>query len=124
MVTGRSGDEVVGGLGGSLSDSGEQVAIGVYPSNTDLLAVTQHQVTLPAAVRYGTVRVTTYGGRSVPGFPDIGVILYQDHTGDPTAHGGILKAADGWHAGARVSAENYLQGRTFRWWAGTTFLLK
>ena len=91
-----------------------------FPSDTDLLAVTQHQIALPSAVRYGTARVTTYGGRSVAGFPDIGVVLYENKSGDITSKGGVLKAADGWHAGSQVSAADFAQGRKFQWWAGTT----
>src|SRR4029077_15703759 len=91
-----------------------------FPSDTDLLAVTQHQIALPSAVRYGTARVTTYGGRSVAGFPDIGVVLYENKSGDITAKGGVLKAADGWHAGSQVSAADFAQGHKFQWWAGTT----
>jgi flagellar hook assembly protein FlgD len=95
-------------------------AICFDPSDTELLAFTRHQVTLPPAVRYGTVRVTTYGGRSVPGFPDIGVVLYENKSGDITSKGGILKAADGWHAGSRVAGADFAQGHKLQWWAGTT----
>ncbi|MFZ2016357.1 MAG: FlgD immunoglobulin-like domain containing protein [Nocardioides sp.] len=90
------------------------------PTDTELLAVTRHQVTLPSAIRYGTVRLSTYGGRSVPGYADIGVALYEDKTGAITSKGGVLKSSVAWHGGSSVSAPSFLQGRRFRWWAGTT----
>ena len=66
------------------------------------------------------MRLSTYGGRSVPGNADIGVALYEDKAGTITSKGGVLKASVAWHGGSSVAAPNFLQGRRFRWWAGTT----
>jgi flagellar hook assembly protein FlgD len=91
------------------------------PSDVDLLAVTRHAVTLPKAFRPGTIRVDTYGARTVPGFPDRGVVLYERRNGDISAKGALLRPAERWHVGDRVPAERFVnKQQRFRWWAGTT----
>jgi hypothetical protein len=77
-------------------------------------------VALPRAVRYGGVRVSTYGARSVAGYADKGVVLYEDESGDITSHGGVLGAKEGWHQAEKVAGKTFLHGRTLHWWAGTT----
>jgi flagellar hook assembly protein FlgD len=56
--------------------------IGYYSSGTcssgDAYAVGDHQVRLPKAVRYGTIRVSAYGGRADEKFRDSARIVYHD----------------------------------------------
>lgn len=86
----------------------------------DDLAAVEHQLTLPAAVRYGTVRVSAYGGAAVAGYSDMAGLVYVDRTGATTSTGRLLGPADGWYVGPTVDAAKYLVGgRTVRWVTGT-----
>lgn len=85
----------------------------------DDLAAASHQYTLPAAVRYGTVRVAAYGG-SATSYPDGAAVLYYDRFGEVSSTGKALGAADSTYTGPTVAAPDYLiGGRTMRWLAGT-----
>ena len=91
------------------------------PSDVEMVAITKHAVTLPAALRYGTVKVTTYGARRLPGFPDVGAVLYETRGGDISDYGAGLGADERWWPGDKANASGYVTaGRKFRWWAGTT----
>ena len=91
------------------------------PSDEDLLAVTRHSLTLPRALKYGTVRVDTYGERTVAGYADRGVVLYEKPSGDITSKGALLRSNAGWHQGDVVDAATFVNDQhVFRWWAGTT----
>ncbi|MFC4782878.1 FlgD immunoglobulin-like domain containing protein [Nocardioides sp. MAHUQ-72] len=91
------------------------------PTDTQLLAFTRHAIKLPAAVEYGKVRVDTYGARSVPGYPDIGLVFYETRSGDISEQGGILRASQRWHSGDAVRADGFVSRKhLFRWWAGTS----
>ena len=92
-----------------------------YPYDVDLLATTQHTITLPSAIKYGTIQVSAYGGRDVPGYNDVGAIIYENKFGDISNSGAGLSAPVKWHSASRVSLPNFLQnGHRFKWWAGTT----
>lgn len=87
--------------------------------DSDDLAAASHQYTLPAAVRYGTVRVAAYGG-SATSYPDGAAVLYYDRFGQVSSTGKALGAADATYTGPTVAASSYLiGGRTMRWLAGT-----
>jgi flagellar hook assembly protein FlgD len=80
-------------------------------------ALGRHVVAVPRAVRYGKVRVDVWGA-SVPGYRDVGVLLYERRDGDLVA-GKVIGPAKGWHAGTSVSASSLVSNRRFRWWFGT-----
>lgn len=91
------------------------------PSDRQLLALTSHSVKVPGARRYGNIKVSTYGARTVPGYPDKGVVLYLNRSGDVTDSGALLSAGQKWHAGDAVDGDDFVSKKhTFRWWAGTT----
>ena len=91
------------------------------PTDTQQLAFTRHAIKLPAAVKYGNVRVDTYGARSVPGFADIGLVFYETKSGDISDQGGILRASERWHAGDSVQVDKFVTRKhLFRWWAGAS----
>ncbi|GCD90384.1 FlgD immunoglobulin-like domain containing protein [Nocardioides sp. LS1] len=91
------------------------------PSDTQLIAFTRHSVKVPAAARYGRVRVDGYGQRSVPGFNDVGFVFYETRSGDISSSGALLKAGAGWHGGDGVDASSFVTKKhTFRWWSGTS----
>jgi len=90
------------------------------PSVSDDIAVTRHSATMPAAVKYGPIRVSTYGARDVPGFADLGVVLYETRSGDISDYGAVLRPGLQWHQGDSVDADAFVtSGRKFRWWGGT-----
>ncbi|CUR59173.1 hypothetical protein NOCA2570065 [metagenome] len=91
------------------------------PSDVDLLAFTRHQISVPKAVSYGRFRVSTYGGRSVPGFPDKGLVFYEDRYGDVSNWGGLLSPRTVWHGSDKVDGDKLVTSRDkFRWWGGTS----
>lgn len=85
----------------------------------DDLAFARHRLVLPTAVKYGAIRVDAYGQRDAPGYPDNGVILYEDAYQGLTDRGAYLGSSEGWHQGETVSGANFVSGRVMRWWAGT-----
>jgi hypothetical protein len=89
------------------------------PSEADMLAFTQHAVTLPAAVRYGTIRVDAFGASRSAGSGDPGLLFYQTSTGDVSSSQRVLGAAAAWYNGPTVNATSFVAGRTFTWGAGS-----
>lgn len=82
------------------------------------LAATEHAFTLPAAIRYGSIRVTATG-RSDPYYSDEGVLLYEDRYGNVTSEGKVLGAAYGAYPAPAVTSSWLSGGRTLRWIAAT-----
>ena len=99
--------------------------MGYFSSGTctsgDAYAIGDHQVRLPAAVRYGRVGVSAYGGRDDDRFRDSARIAYYDDLANLTATEFRLGPALGTYTGPSVRAERHLiRHRTFRWSTFTT----
>jgi len=85
----------------------------------DDLAAASHSFTLPAAVKYGKVRVSALGG-SATNDPDQAGLLYFDRSQTLTSVGTPLLAPDATYAAPMVDASTYLVGgRTLLWLVGT-----
>jgi subtilisin family serine protease/flagellar hook assembly protein FlgD len=83
------------------------------------IALTNNTFTLPAAVRYGTVRIGAVGERRLAGYDDTAVLVYQSPVGALTGWDVTLGAAYGTYWGPSVGAGSLLSGRTLRWTAAT-----
>lgn len=89
------------------------------------IAFTLSQYTLPSALKYGTVSVSTYGGGSTSGqlrshLGDQGEIDYVLKDGDTIGVYRTLSSGTTTHAGPTVKAADYLvNGRTIKWWMGS-----
>jgi hypothetical protein len=99
--------------------------LGYYSSGTcssgDAYAVGDHQVRLPPAVRYGTIRVSAYGGRADEKFRDSARIVYHDRYQNLSGHQFRLRPALGTHTGPKVKASKLVfRKRMFRWSTFTT----
>ncbi len=99
--------------------------IGYYSSGTcasgDAYAVADHQVRLPAAVRYGSVRLSARGGRADPRFRDSAQVAYYDRFQNASEADFRLSPALGTYTGPRVKADRHLiRNRIFRWSTFTT----
>jgi subtilisin family serine protease/flagellar hook assembly protein FlgD len=99
--------------------------LGYYSSGTcssgDAYAVGDHQVRLPKAVRYGTIRVSAYGGRADEKFRDSARIVYHDRYENLSKHQFRLPPALGMHTGPTVKASKLVfRKRVFRWSTFTT----
>jgi flagellar hook assembly protein FlgD len=99
--------------------------VGYYSSGTctsgDAYAVGDHQVRLPKAVRYGTVRVSAYGGRADPKFRDGARIAYYDRFQNLSTHQFRLRPALGTYTGPTVNADRLVfRKRIVRWSTFTT----
>ena len=99
--------------------------IGYYASGTcdsgDAYAVADHQARLPAAVRYGTVRVSAHGGRGDPRFADTARLVYHDSRQNVSEVGLRLGSTLGTYTAPRVSAAKHLiRKRVLRWSTYTT----
>lgn len=85
----------------------------------DDIAGAEHQLRLPAALRYGTLQIGATGGATVPGNSDRATVVYSAGTPDnPTVRSRVLVlgAADATYVGPVVLANDYLtNGRTARW---------
>ena len=82
----------------------------------DAFAAADHQVRLPAAVRYGTVRVSAFGGRSDKRFRDSAKVVYYDSLQNLTKHSFRLAPPVATYTGPRVAAEPLLiRSRALRW---------
>lgn len=87
----------------------------------DAYAAADHQVRLPAAVRYGTVRLSAYGGRGDPRYRDRATVTYYDDLQNLSGTSFRLGPAVGTHRGPRARAGPLLiRSRLFRWVTMTT----
>ncbi len=94
--------------------------IGYYASGTcdsgDAYAVADHQVRLPTAVRYGTVRISAHGGRGDPRFADTARLVYHDSRQNVSNVEFRLGSVLGTYTGPTVSAAKHVIGtRLLRW---------
>jgi flagellar hook assembly protein FlgD len=87
----------------------------------DAYAAADHQVRLPDAVRYGTVRVSAYGGRGDKRYRDSAKVVYYDSLQNLSPRTFRLGPAVGSYAGPRVAATPLLiRSRVLRWMTITT----
>ena len=87
----------------------------------DAYAAADHQVRLPEAIRYGTVRVSAYGGRGDPRYRDSAKIVYYDSLQNLSDHSVRLGPSIGTHGGKPVKATPLLiRSRVLRWMTITT----
>ncbi|MDX6274926.1 MAG: serine protease [Frankiales bacterium] len=85
------------------------------------LAATRHKFTLPAAVKYSGIRVGVTGMEDLPGWGDVGVLLYEDRYGSTTGTGGVVAgSAYGTYTAPSASTSWLVNGRTIHWLFGTT----
>lgn len=99
--------------------------VGYFASGTctsgDAYAVGDHEVRLPPAARYGTVRVSAHGGRGDTKYRDTARLTYYDRYQNLSPFVLRLGARTGTYAGPRVKAERVLSGRrVLRWSTMTT----
>jgi hypothetical protein len=87
----------------------------------DAYAAADHQVRLPEAIRYGTVRVSAYGGRGDPRYRDSAKVVYYDSLQNLSDHTVRLGPSIGSHGGKAVKATPLLiRSRVLRWMTITT----
>lgn len=86
---------------------------------TSDVALTEHRFTLPAALKYGTVRIGAVGERRLAGYDDTAVLIYLDPAGGLTGWDATLGAAYGTYWGPSVGSANLLSGRALTWTAAT-----
>ncbi len=87
----------------------------------DAYAAGDHQVRLPPAARYGTVRVSAYGGRADPRYRDVATVVLYDGLQNLSSTRFRLGSAQGTHRGPRVKAGPLLiRSRVLRWETLTT----
>ncbi|MCY7373559.1 MAG: hypothetical protein LH461_07660, partial [Spirochaetaceae bacterium] len=94
--------------------------IGYFSSGTctsgDAYAIGDHQARLPAAVRYGRVRVSAYGARDDARFRDSAHVAYYDELQNLTDHEFRLGPTLGTYTGPSVRAEKHLiRHRVLKW---------
>jgi flagellar hook assembly protein FlgD len=90
-------------------------------SSGDAFAAADHQVRLPAAVRYGTVQLSGFGGRGDPQFRDAARVELHDRDQNVSDTAFRLGPAVGTHSGPTVRAEPLLiRHRLLRWTTSTT----
>jgi flagellar hook assembly protein FlgD len=87
----------------------------------DAFAAADHQVRLPQAIRYGTVRVSAYGGRGDPRYRDSAKIVYYDSLQNLSNQTVRLGPSIVTHGGKAVNATPLLiRSRVLRWMTITT----
>ncbi|MGI8954809.1 MAG: FlgD immunoglobulin-like domain containing protein, partial [Nocardioidaceae bacterium] len=87
----------------------------------DAYAAADHQVRLPAAVRYGTVRISAYGGRGDKRYRDSATVVYYDSLQNLSERSLRLGPSVGTYAGPRVAAAPLvIRSRVLRWMTITT----
>jgi subtilisin family serine protease/flagellar hook assembly protein FlgD len=94
--------------------------IGYFSSGTcrssTAYAVGEHQVRLPKAVRYGTIRISAHGGQHDDRYRDSARLTYFDRLQNISSHSARLRPRLGDHAGPRVRADKLLfRHRVLRW---------
>ena len=86
-------------------------------SRSDDTAIALHRVSVPKAMRYGRLRIDTYGGGAFR-HAGPGVILYV--LSDDTAGAGRVTGASlGWHRGPSADADRYVKNGKISWVFGT-----
>ncbi len=87
----------------------------------DAYAAGDHQVRLPSAVRYGTVRVSAYGGRGDKRYRDAARVVYYDGLQNLSSRSFRLGPRVATYRGPRVKAAPLLiRSRVLRWMTLTT----
>jgi hypothetical protein len=87
----------------------------------DAYAAGDHQVRLPSAVRYGTVRVSAYGGRGDQRYRDSARVVYYDSLQNLSSRSFRLGPSVATYRGPRVKAAPLLiRSRVLRWMTLTT----
>ena len=85
----------------------------------DDVAGAEHQLRLPAALRYGTLQIAATGGAAARGTGNVAAVVYAAGAADnPTARTRVfvLKPADATYVGPVVRASDYLTNlRTAKW---------
>jgi hypothetical protein len=85
-------------------------------TSDDAFAGGDHSVRLPAAVRYGTVSISAYGGRADTRYRDSARVEVYDSLQNFSNQSFRLSPAVGNHAGPRMRADGLLiRGRVLRW---------
>lgn len=87
-------------------------------SRSDDLAFGFHRTAAPKAVRYGALRIDTYGGGAFRKAGPGRIALYKQN--DNVGAVRKIDARLGWHAGPSVNATSYLRGGKFLWGFGTS----
>jgi hypothetical protein len=85
----------------------------------DDLAAANHAITLPDAVKYGTVRISVYGGKALDSYNDEAGLLYYDGDGDLTSTGRVLNSAVQTYDGPAVGSRFVSRTGRVRWMAAT-----
>ena len=94
------------------------------PNGNNDIAFTLSKYTLPSAIKYGSLKVSVYGGGSTSSYlfshrSDVGEIDYVKADGTTIGVFKTLAATTATHVGPVVSAATYLKGgRTIQWWTG------
>jgi flagellar hook assembly protein FlgD len=105
------------GWKGSLGYYSDYECAGI---DEEALAAAVHGVRVPSAMRYGTIRVDTYGACSLPEIHDNAAVIYVNPNGSLSDVGFGLSWRVGWHRGAVRPADNFLTpGGQMRWLTGT-----
>jgi flagellar hook assembly protein FlgD len=86
-------------------------------SSSENLSLALHRTAAPKAVRYGSLRIDTYGGGAVR-HAGPGIIAYVKSDGHLGSGGSVPKSL-GWHAGRTVNANAYLRKGRVNWAFGT-----
>lgn len=136
----KSGSKTVSAIGssvrkvvGACSDvfspgaRGWKGSIGYYSDyygcsyyDTDYLASVDHATTVPQAIRYGSMRIDTYGGKSLNAYNDVAAIIYYTADGSLSNVGRVLGSAPQWWKGPSVGPKFITQGGRIKWLAGNT----
>lgn len=90
-----------------------------YTDSTDDLAAAEHAAWLPKAVKYGSVRINTYGGRALNKYKDHAALLYYTGAGDVTSTGKVLGPAVGWWNGPSAGARFISKTGRVKWAVAT-----
>jgi hypothetical protein len=76
---------------------------------------TYHRINLPPAARYGTIRVSAYGGEAVRGYGDYAGLFYRRPDGSSYGRPALLRAAQGSYGLPGASPSLLGGGRTLYW---------
>jgi subtilisin family serine protease/flagellar hook assembly protein FlgD len=88
-----------------------------YDDTADVVG-SDHQYTLPAAVKYAGLSVTATGQAALAGYPDVAYAWYRDAYGDAVG-GATLGTSYGTRSLGTACTSLLYNGRTLRWTAAT-----